>query len=246
MRLQRYLAACGVSSRRRAEKLIEAGRVRINGTTAALGDVVDPAVDTVTCDGTRVEKESFVYLVLNKPRGVVTSVRDPHERKTVMDCVAGVRARVFPVGRLDMDVEGALLMTNDGELAYRLTHPSYEVEKVYVALVSGPVTREAIAKLEKGVVLEDGGTAPAKVTVLQKRGDATLLRLTLHEGRKREVKRLCAAVGHPVRDLRRPSIAGIHVEALRPGEWRYLNDHEIAALHKRTGLDSPRDGRWIR
>ncbi len=232
MRLQKYLAACGVASRRDAEDLIHDGRVRVNGAEAMLGDTVDPATDRVELDGKPVQEERLVYVLLNKPRGVVTSVGDTHGRKTVMDCIDGVRARVFPVGRLDMDVEGALLLTNDGDLAYGLTHPKHEVNKVYLVRVQGVPNREAIAQLETGVPLEDGVTAPAKVSVIHSRYGTTLLRLTLHEGKKREVKRMCAAVGHRVRDLQRVAVAGLTVTNLRPGEWRYLSQGEIDGLRK--------------
>jgi len=251
MRLQRYLAACGIASRRAAETLIETGHVHVNGATALLGDSVDPATDVVTCDGRPVCEEKPVYILLNKPRGVVTSACDTHGRKTVLDCVDGAGARVFPVGRLDMDVEGALLLTNHGELAFRLTHPRYEVEKVYLALVHGTVTPGEVQTLQQGVTLphrhsreggnpEDEVTAPARVTVVSSHSDMTLLCLTLHEGKKREVKRMCAAVGHPVRELQRVSIGGIQVKGLRIGEWRYLRDDEIAALHKAAGLSTIR------
>jgi 23S rRNA pseudouridine2605 synthase len=236
MRLQRYLAACGLASRRNAEALIESGCVEVNGVIAKLGDTVDPEKDAVTCEGRHVQREAPVYIVLNKPKGTVASARDPQERKTVLDCVPGISARVFPVGRLDYDVEGALLLTNDGELAHRLMHPRYEVDKVYLASVWGEVSRATLAQFEKGIALDDGPTAPAKATVVSKRPDTTLLRLTLHEGKKREVKRMCAAAGHPVRELQRVSIAGINVKGLRPGEWRYLTHHEIAVLRKLTGL----------
>jgi pseudouridine synthase len=236
IRLQKYLAACGVASRRNAEKLIEAGRVRINDRIAALGEVVDPSVDRILCDGELVQEEVPVYLVLNKPSGIVTSAKDSHGRKTVLECLDGVKARVFPVGRLDMDVEGALILTNDGELAYRLSHPKYEIDKVYLTLVHGEPRPETVAQLEAGVPLEDGITAPAKVRVLNTRNGMALLRVVLHEGRKREVKRMCAAIGHPVRALRRIAIAGIHVKGLRPGEWRYLSPKEVESLHRQAGL----------
>jgi pseudouridine synthase len=183
-----------------------------------------------------VHPEAPVYVILNKPKDTVTSARDTHGRKTVIDCVEGVSARVFPVGRLDVDVEGALLLTNDGELAFRLMHPKYQVEKVYLATVTGEVTREALARIEEGVPLEDGPTATAKARIVNKRQGTTLLRLTLHEGRKREVKRMCAALGHPVRELQRVSIAGITAKGLRPGEWRYLTPHEVATLRRVAGL----------
>ena len=236
MRLQRYLAGCGIASRRNAEKLVESGRVVVNGVVAKLGETIDPEKDVVTCDGKLVHSEAPVYVILNKPKETVTSAQDTHGRKTVIDCVEGVRARVFPVGRLDVDVEGALLLTNDGDLAFRLMHPKYQVEKVYLATVTGEFTREALARSEEGVPLEDGLTAPAKARIVNKRQGTTLLRLTLHEGRKREVKRMCAALGHPVRELQRVSIAGITAKGLRPGEWRYLTPHEVATLRRVAGL----------
>jgi len=236
MRLHKYLAACGVASRRQAERLIEAGRVHVNGRAAEVGDSVDPAVDRVTVGGEAVCLQDKVYIVLNKPKGVVTSAQDTHGRPTVLDCVSGARGRVFPVGRLDMDVEGTLLLTNDGELAHRIMHPSYEVKKVYLAWVEGTVTGEEAARLERGVELDDGPSAPAEVQVVTTGPRTTLLRLALHEGRKREVKRLCAAVGHPVVNLRRLSVGGIEPEGLRSGEWRYLNDEEVVRLRKLTGL----------
>ena len=237
MRLQKYLAACGVASRRESERLIEAGQITINGTAATLGDSVDPDVDAVEYNGQPVSLDAKVYLVLNKPRGVVTTARDTHRRKTVLDCLDGVSARVFPVGRLDMDVEGALILTNDGELAHRLMHPSYGVEKVYMAWVRSAVSPETVARLEAGVDLDDGKTAPARVAVIESYDGASLLRLVLREGRKREVKRMCAAVGHPIRALRRISIGGVHTGNLQPGEWRYLSAGEVAALQQAAKLD---------
>jgi len=236
VRLQKYLASCGIASRRRSEELIAGGRVKVNGRPATLGDEIEPSIDLVTVDGRRVEQEDRVYIVFNKPKGIVTTAKDTHNRKTVIDAVAQVRARVYPVGRLDMDVQGALLLTNDGELAYRLTHPKHEVAKVYLAWVQGRMTAETAARLEQGVALDDGVTAPAGVALLNTGRDSTLVRLTLHEGRKREVKRMCAAVGHPVRELRRIAFGGIHVKGLKPGEWRYLQGNEISSLRRLTGL----------
>lgn len=236
MRLQKYLAACGVAPRREAEGFIASGRVAVNGVPAHVGDSVDPERDVVFFDGRPMRLDEKVYVVLNKPRGVVSTAKDTHSRKTVLDCLTGVGARVFPVGRLDMDVEGVLLLTNDGELAHRIMHPSYEVEKLYMAWVTGKVTPETVARIEKGVELEDGKTSPAKTTILEADEGASLIRLTLHEGHKREVKRLCAAVGHPVRALRRIAVGGVRANGLRPGEWRYLSAHEIGFLRKLTGL----------
>jgi pseudouridine synthase len=235
MRLQKHLAECGVDSRRACEALIAAGRVAVNGVVAELGGTVDPEQDEVTLDGHPVTRNEKVYVVLNKPAGYVTTAQDEFGRKNVLDCVKGVKARVFPVGRLDMDVEGVLLLTNDGELAHRLLHPRYGVEKVYYASVRGCVSPASVRKLEAGVLLEDGLSAPAKASVIATEGNSTRLRLTLREGRKREVKRMCEAVGHPVKRLKRVMFGPLTADGLRPGEWRYLSDKEIGAL--RAGRD---------
>jgi pseudouridine synthase len=236
IRLQKYLAECGVASRREAEKLIIDGRVRVNGVVAVIGQTVESESDAIEVDGSPVAPQRLTYIVLNKPRDVVTTAKDTHGRKTVLDLVGGAGSRVFPIGRLDMDVEGTLLLTNDGDLAYRLMHPKFEIEKTYLAWVSGTMTPETAARLSQGVDLEDGPTSPAKVEVLRHRPDATLIRLTLHEGRKREVKRMCEAVGHPVRTLRRIEFGGIGVEGMRIGEWRYLSRDEIESLRRQAGL----------
>ena len=230
IRLQKFLAECGVASRREAETYIAEGRVRVNSQVAAVGDKVDPTADTIELDGAQVSRDRKVYVVLHKPKGVVTSAKDTHKRRTVLDCLDGVTARVFPVGRLDMDVTGALLLTNDGEMAHRLAHPKFQVDKVYVAWVEGRVTPATARALSEGIELEDGPTAPAKVTILKATGDSSRIRLVIHEGRKRLVKRMCAAVGHPVRDLRRLAMGPIRADGLIPGEWRYLSDEEIASL----------------
>lgn len=213
-----------------------AGRVQVNGRTAALGQSIDPARDEVRIDGKPLHIEKKVYVLLNKPRGVITSAKDAYGRKTVLDCLHGVRARVFPVGRLDYDVEGALLLTNDGELAFRLTHPKYRIDKVYLAWVKGKMSAETAIAIERGVKLEDGITAPAKVQILSLGEHSTLVQLVLTEGRKREVKRMCMHVGHPVTELQRIAIAGVKVKGLRPGEWRYLTENEVESLRKLTGL----------
>jgi pseudouridine synthase len=238
IRLQKYLAECGVASRRKCEELITAGRVRINGVAARLGESVNPDVDDVLLDGERVARDTRVYVLLNKPKGVITSAQDTHDRRTVIDLLEGVRARVFPVGRLDLDVAGTLLLTNDGELGHRLTHPRFGVDKVYMAWVEGSMSEQTARELSAGVQLEDGWTAPARVEVLQYAPrKSTLVRITIHEGRKRLVKRMCAAVGHPVRDLYRVSFGGITAEELQPGEWRYLNPEEIKKLRDLTDSD---------
>ncbi|MCP4645686.1 MAG: rRNA pseudouridine synthase [bacterium] len=235
-RLQKFMAACGVASRRESEALIAAGSVTVNGEPAHVGQSIDPAADKVLVNGQPVSQDEKVYLVLNKPRGVVTSAKDTHNRRTVLDCIKGVDARVFPVGRLDLDVEGALLLTNDGELAFGLTHPRFMIDKVYQVRVEGVMDSATASHLTSGVLLEDGVTAPAKVSIMEHGPETTLVRLTLHEGRKREVKRMCAAVGHPVRALRRVSVANVNVEGLKPGQWRHLNTEEVQRLREAVGL----------
>lgn len=227
-----------MASRRACEKLIQENRVTVNGEVAVLGTKINPETDTVLFDDTPVLINKKVYIVLNKPRGVVTTATDTHERKTVLDCLEGVEARVFPVGRLDMDVSGMLLLTNDGELTNRLSHPRYEVDKVYSAWVKGLVKSDAIALLESGVKLDDGLTAPAQVSIVKSQGNTTLIRLVIHEGKKHIVKRMCKAVGHPVTSLRRISMGNIQVDDLNPGQWRYLEDTEVAALYALVGLDA--------
>lgn len=230
VRLQKYLAECGIASRRACEGMIEAGRVAVNGETAHVGQSIEPGTDQITVDGREIGVEEKIYVVLNKPTGFVTSAKDEFGRKTVLDCVRGARVRVFPVGRLDMDVEGVILLTNDGELGHRLIHPSFGVNKVYVAWVRGQVSETTLQRLRAGVDLEDGKSAPAEAVILSSDRQGTQLQLTLHEGRKREVKRMCEAVGHPIRKLRRIAFANIEVDGLRPGEWRYLTAEEIAEL----------------
>jgi 23S rRNA pseudouridine2605 synthase len=224
MRLNAYLARAGVASRRGAEELIRAGRVRVNGEVAGLATFVE-ARDTVEVDGSPIEPEPLTYVLLHKPPGVVTTARDPQGRPTVVGLV-GHENRVVPVGRLDADTTGALLLTNDGPLAHRLMHPRYEVDKVYEAEVEGEPSDEALAQLAEGVELEDGKTSPAKVDRLS----PSRIELTIHEGRKHQVKRMLQAVGHPVRHLHRSRYAGLTLEGLAPGEWRELTSEEIKRL----------------
>jgi 23S rRNA pseudouridine2605 synthase len=224
MRLNAYLARAGVASRRGAEALIRAGRVRVNGEVAGLATFVEGR-DRVELDGRRVELEPLAYVLLHKPAGVVTTARDPQGRPTVVGLVEHER-RVVPVGRLDADTTGALLLTNDGPLAHRLMHPRYEVGKVYEVDVEGEPSEEALEMLAKGVELDDGPTAPARV----RRIGPSRVELTIHEGRKHQVKRMCEAVGHPVRRLHRSSYAGLTVDGLAPGAWRELRAGEIDRL----------------
>lgn len=236
IRLQRFMAECGVASRRQSERIIAEGRVAINGRVAQIGETIDPESDEITVDGVGLCRDRTLYLLLNKPRGVVTTLKDKYGRKTILEFLKGVGVRVFPVGRLDMDVGGALILTNDGELAHRLAHPRFEVEKVYRVRVKGTVRTETTVRLTAGLRLEDGFAAADHVRILDADRHASLLRIVLHEGRKREVKRLCAAVGHPVIELQRVSVGNVSVDDLRPGEWRPLSNSELADLRRLVGL----------
>ena len=231
--MQKILARAGLGSRRACEELIAAGRVRVNGEIATLGDRADPEADRVEVDGAVVGvRPGLVHYLMNKPAGVVTTAADPQGRPTVVGLVPP-EPRVFPVGRLDVDTEGLLLLTNDGELAHRLTHPSFGVDKEYLTEVEGRPARGALRRLREGVELDDGLTAPAKVSVV---GDG-LLRITIHEGRNRQVRRMCDAVGHPVRRLVRVRIGPIADRRLAPGQWRPLAQDEVRALERATGTN---------
>ena len=224
MRLNAYLARAGVASRRGAEDLIRSGRVRVNGEDAGLATFVGPN-DLVELDGQRLDPEPLAYVLLHKPAGVVTTARDPHGRPTVVDLVQHAQ-RVVPVGRLDADTTGALVLTNDGPLAHRLMHPRYEVDKVYEVDVEGEPSSTALSRLEQGVELEDGMTSPAQV----RRLGPSRLELTIHEGRKHQVKRMLEAVGHAVRRLHRSRYAGLTLDGLATGEWRELTPEEVELL----------------
>src|SRR5262245_9305331 len=226
MRLNAYLARAGVASRRKADELIKAGRGTVNGEPGRLNTFV-AARDRVEVDGRAVAKQRLAYVLLHKPAGVVTTASDPQGRPTVVSLV-DLPERVVPVGRLDADTTGALLLTNDGELAHRLAHPRYGVEKTYVVEVAGTPPDEALRALAAGVSLEDGPTAPARARRLGR----SHVELTIHEGRNRQVKRMLAAVGHPVRRLHRSAYAGLSADDLEPGAWRELTDDEVARLRE--------------
>ena len=252
IRLQKILSGAGVASRRAAEALIRQGRVTVNGIAVSeLGARADPHRDDIRFDGRRVRVvRRFRYLLLNKPRGCVTTRSDPQGRRTVLDLLAGVREYVYPVGRLDYDSEGLLLLTNDGELAARLMHPRHEVERIYEALVRGVPGRREIERLARGLVIDGRRTRPAEVALLRPRrasgraappppgagADSRLLRIGLREGRSRQVRKMCEAIGHPVVRLRRVRIGPIADDRLRPGEFRDLSDLEIARLKAAAGL----------
>lgn len=230
-RLQKVLAAAGFGSRRNCEDLIREGRVSVNGTPATLGMSCDPSADRILVDGRPASRRALrrrVYLLLNKPKGYVSTVRDEGGRPTVMDLVSSVKERVYPVGRLDRDTEGLLILTNDGELTYALTHPRHLVEKVYLATVQGLPSDEALAQLCAGILLEDGLTAPARARLLP---DGRV-RLAIREGRKHQVRRMLAAVGHMVLELRRVRVGPLDLGDLPTGSFRHLMPREVEALKK--------------
>jgi len=224
MRLNAYLARAGIASRRKADELIKAGRVSVNGEPGQLNTFVERG-DRVEVDGGTVAPQTLAYVLLHKPAGVVTTAHDPHGRPTVVGLVEH-ESRVVPVGRLDADTTGALLLTNDGELAHRLAHPRYGVEKTYVAEVEGDPRDAALRALREGIELDDGPTAPARARRLGR----SRVELTIHEGRKHQVKRMLAAVGHPVTRLHRSGYAGLDVSGLEEGRWRELSGDEVARL----------------
>jgi 23S rRNA pseudouridine2605 synthase len=234
IRLQKVLSQAGVASRRAAEKLIADGRVTVNGKTIlTMGVKVDPGKDEIRVDGRRIKGVSQPrYLLLYKPAGYVTTRSDPQRRRTVLDLLTGVREYVYPVGRLDYDTEGLLLLTNDGELAARLTHPRHGVARTYEARVAGMPDREAIERLRNGIPLDGHRTLPADVVLLNqgRRDRDGVLRLTIREGRNRQVRRMCEAVGHPVQHLKRTRFGTLADRRLKPGEWRELAPREVEAL----------------
>ena len=239
VRLQKIISAAGIASRRAAEKLISEGRVSVNGKTVTeLGSKADPAVDEIRVDERRVKgPQHHRYFLLNKPRGYVTTRSDPEQRPTVLDLLKGVREYVYPVGRLDFDSEGLLILTNDGDLAVRLTHPRHEVERVYEARVLGVPDAHDIDRLSRGIVIDGRRTSPAQVALLPERrtqGDTSVLRITIHEGRTRQVRKMCDAIGHPVRTLKRVRIGPIADKHLRVGSYRELTPGEVRQL-KRAG-----------
>ncbi len=236
--MQKIIANAGVASRRSAERLIEQGRVRVDGrVVTTLGTQVDPHTSVIEVDGKRVTVDvARICILLNKPRGCVTTRRDPQGRPTVMDWLPKEYQHLHPVGRLDFDTEGLLLLTNDGELTNALTHPRHEVRKTYRARVRGRISRDALKQLERGVVLsasgEDGPTAPARVKVIAQNERVSVIEIEIHEGRKRQVRRMCEVVGHPVLALKRVRIGDLTLGKLKPGEYRRLTEEEIGRLRK--------------
>ena len=236
VRLQKIIAQAGLASRRAAEKLIADGRVTVNGETVVeMGTKADPSRDDIRIDGRRLKSpERHRYILLNKPAGYVTTRSDPQRRRTVVDLLAGVKEYVYPVGRLDYDTQGLLLLTNDGDLAARLTHPRHEVDRTYEARVAGMPDDEAIERLRRGIPLDGRRTHPADVTLINKgrRDEDGVLHVTIREGRNRQVRRMLEAVGHPVRSLRRTRFGPLTLRGLQTGTWRELTPHEVATLKK--------------
>ena len=237
MRLNKFLAHSGVCSRRAADLLIQSGKVAVNGVTVdKLGVTVDEKTDAVTVDGKRVSlHENLVYILLNKPKGYLSTVKDSFRRPTVLDLV-GKEKKVFPVGRLDLNTEGVLLLTNDGELTYHLTHPKFEIEKIYSVTVRGKIDEEILKEFRQGVKLEEGVVARGNGKIIKKGEKESVFELKLKEGRKREIKRMCEALGLRVTKLTRTHFAHLTTRGLKVGQWRYLSDREVRDLMKPAGL----------
>ena len=236
-RLQKILAAAGVASRREAEKIITAGRVRVNGKVVTeLGCKFDADKVRISVDGKPIVQEAKAYYMFYKPRGVVTTMSDPQNRRSIADFVQNLPERVFPVGRLDFNTEGLLLLTNDGALAQALMHPSHEVNKTYLVKVPGIVPQEKLDQLRLGVKLEDGPTAPAVVNLRDYERGFTLFDITIHEGRNRQIRRMCDAIGFPVRDLKRIKLGPLQLSNLGRGKFRSLSEQELSQLRKAAKL----------
>jgi 23S rRNA pseudouridine2605 synthase len=236
VRLQKYIADSGLMSRRAAEKEIEMGNVSVNGHVAPLGTKVDPRNDNVTFRGKKIryEKPEYIYIMMNKPRGYLSSTSDDRERKCVTDLLDGVSARVYPVGRLDLISEGMLLLTNDGELKNRLTHPSHSVPKVYRVKVGGEVSDEQYEILTSALIIDDYKIKPVDVVVSESDESGTVLKMTLHEGRNRQIRKMCEQAGLTVKRLSRVSIGNLKLDGLPVGKWRYLDEKEVEYLYKAT------------
>lgn len=237
IRLQKHMAQCGVASRRHAEELIKAGRVKVNGRIITEMGTLVSEQDRVEVDGKLIKKEKkLIYIMLNKPSGYVSTVSDPEGRKTVLDLIDGVNERIYPVGRLDYDTTGLIILTNDGDFAFESTHPGRETKKTYMAEVLGMPSNEALKALRSGIMLDGKLTAPAQVEVLDIKPKSTVLKIIIHEGRNRQVKRMCEAVKHPVLRLKRTAVGRLTLGDLKPGEWRYLSINEVKQIRgKKNG-----------
>ena len=237
VRLQKYLSDCGVASRRKSEELIEQGKVRVNGKVALIGEKIDPKHDTITVSGKKiVRQKTHTYIMLHKPRGFITTMSDEMDRKCVAQLIQDVPARVYPVGRLDRDSEGLLLFTNDGAFANAMTHPSKHVPKTYRVTVRPSITQEQLTALTQGVIIDDGVTAPAEVRVITKEENRVVLEIILYEGRNRQIRKMCEALGLEVARLRRTAIGTVKLGMLKQGDWRELTEEEVRKLQLAAGM----------
>ncbi|MEY8303093.1 pseudouridine synthase [Anaerosalibacter bizertensis] len=234
MRLQKYMALCGIASRRKSEEIILEGRVKVNGKVInELGVKIEPGRDIVIVDGKNIKmEEKKVYIMLNKPIGYVTTVKDEFNRNKVIDLIDGVEERIYPVGRLDYDTSGLLLLTNDGEMTYKLTHPSNEVKKTYIGKVRGVPTEAELEKFRNGLKIDNYITAKAEIKILKKSKDSSLLVMEIHEGRNRQIRKMCAAINHPIIKLKRVAVGKLKLGDLKLGDWRYLKNKEVEYLKK--------------
>lgn len=238
VRLQKFLAECGIASRRKSEELIDAGKVKVNGRVASVGDKVNPKKDTVTVNGKKVIKQKDkTYVLLHKPRGFITTMSDEMDRKCVAQLIKDVPGRVFPVGRLDRDSEGMLLFTNDGEFANAMTHPTKHVPKTYRVTVRPYITEEQITALTTGIIIDDRKTAPAEVRVITKEENRVVLEIILYEGRNRQIRKMCEEIGLDVARLKRTAIGSIKLGMLKQGAWRNLTDDEVRKLMIAAGME---------
>lgn len=238
VRLNKFLSQAGVSSRREADRMISEGRVKVNGEVIlALGYKIDDAQDHVEVNGSRIERaDNQVYLMMNKPPGYLVTLKDPFQRPTIMDLLPSFNTRIYPVGRLDFESQGLLLLTNDGELAHRLMHPRYQIGKLYLVKVKGKPDASSLSKLEKGIYLDGKRTAPAKIKRLSEGPKRVVISIEIYEGRKREIRRMLDAIGLSVLELQRIKFAGLELSNLKPGNWRYLEPKEIARLKMKVKL----------
>lgn len=238
VRLQKFLAECGVASRRKSEELIEGGKVKVNGRIAEIGDKINPKRDTVTVNGKKIVKQkNCTYIMLHKPRGFITTMNDEMDRKCVAELIKDVPVRVYPVGRLDRDSEGMLLFTNDGEFANAMTHPTKHVPKTYRVTVRPSISEEQITALTQGVIIDDRKTAPAEVRVILKEEGRVVLEIILYEGRNRQIRKMCEEVGLEVARLKRTAIGSIKLGMLKQGDWRELNEDEVRKLMIAADMD---------
>lgn len=238
VRLQKYLAECGVASRRKSEELIEQGVVRVNGQVAYIGDKINPKSDTVTVRGKKIVKQkSHTYIMLHKPRGFITTMSDERDRKCVAELIKDVPGRVYPVGRLDRDSEGMLLCTNDGEFANAMTHPRKHIPKTYRVTVRPTITQEQITELTTGIVIDDRMTAPAEIRVVTREEGRVVLEIILYEGRNRQIRKMCEAVGLEVARLKRTAVGSVKLGMLKQGDWRDLTEDEVRKLMIAAGME---------